>query len=113
MNRFHSRPALRKREIFLKMTFTDYSPAPYLIVAKLPLLIRFLTCVLLIPITVAAFAIENFGSATFDEMLIDKFSQDTLRGLFALNSIHLLCALTVHEPPNIDHEGPKHEQRYR
>jgi len=35
MNRFHSRPALRKREIFLKMTFTDYSPASYLVVAKL------------------------------------------------------------------------------
>jgi hypothetical protein len=35
MNRFHSRPALRKREIFLKMAFTDYSAAPYLIVAKL------------------------------------------------------------------------------
>lgn len=35
MNRFHSRPALGKREIFLKVTFTDYSPASYLVVAKL------------------------------------------------------------------------------
>ena len=35
MNRFHSRPTLGKREIFLKVTFTDYSPASYLVVAKL------------------------------------------------------------------------------
>lgn len=35
MNRFHSRPALSKGEIFLKMAFTDYAPASYLIVAKL------------------------------------------------------------------------------
>jgi hypothetical protein len=35
MNRFHSRPTLGKRQIFLKVTFTDYSPASYLVVAKL------------------------------------------------------------------------------
>jgi hypothetical protein len=35
VNRFHSRPAFSKREIFLKVTFTDYSPASYLVVAKL------------------------------------------------------------------------------
>ncbi len=35
MNRFHSRPAFSKREIFLKVTFTDYSPASDLVVAKL------------------------------------------------------------------------------
>jgi hypothetical protein len=35
MNRFHGRPAFRKREIILKVTFTDYSPASYLVVTKL------------------------------------------------------------------------------
>ena len=35
MNRFYSRLAFSKREIFLKVTFTDYAPTSYLVVAKL------------------------------------------------------------------------------
>jgi hypothetical protein len=35
VNRFHSGPPFGKRQIFLKVTFTDYSPTSNLVVAKL------------------------------------------------------------------------------
>jgi hypothetical protein len=35
MNRFRSRPAFSKREVFLQVTFTDNSPTSHLVVPKL------------------------------------------------------------------------------
>jgi hypothetical protein len=59
------------------VTFTDYSSASYLVVAKLAPIYQIPNLRLLIPIIVAAFVIENFGLATFVETLIGDFLENT------------------------------------
>jgi hypothetical protein len=103
MNRFYSRAAFSERQILMKVTFTDYSPASYLVVPKLAAIYQVPNLRLTNTDNRRCFSDREFWLGYFWRKAHRQILlRHLMLELFALHSIHLLGTLAVHEPPSVN-----------